>query len=107
MNKREILTPIGVAVVAGGLALGGIGWAAAQTLPDYPACGVPGAMGARHAQMQASLSQALGLTAEELYAELAAGRTVPQIAQERGIDLTTLHQAMQGQHQAMQGQHQA
>jgi hypothetical protein len=45
------------------------------------------AMPGQHTEMQAAVATALGLTTDELQAQINAGKTVPQIAQEKGIDL--------------------
>jgi hypothetical protein len=112
MKRRYILGTVAGVVVAGGLLAGGIGWVSAQTPPGagtpvpvtsgprMHASGGFGAMGTQHAQMQDTLAKSLGLTAEQLQAEFQSGKTVPQIAQERGIDLTELQSTMQAQHQA-------
>jgi DNA-directed RNA polymerase specialized sigma subunit len=53
-----------------------------------------GSMAGGHGQAQETIANALGLTVEELQAELQAGKTVPQIAQEKGVDLATIHEGM-------------
>ncbi len=53
-----------------------------------------GSMGDQHAQMQAALAEALGLSVDELQAEFADGKTLPQIAEEQGIALGDLHEAV-------------
>ena len=52
-------------------------------------------VGPYHDQMHAAAAGALGITVGELDAQLAAGKTVAQIAQERGIDFETVRTAMQ------------
>jgi hypothetical protein len=100
-------------VVAGALALVGFGLAQAQA-PPGPWPGRPGAHGpammagmhangammAHHPEHQAAMAAALGMTVEELQAQLAAGKTVAAIAQERGVDLTAVHAAMQAEYHA-------
>ena len=48
--------------------------------------------------MQDALAEALGITVDELKAQLEAGKTVPEIAAENGVDLATLPGTMQGAH---------
>ena len=102
-------------LVAGALALAGLGLASAQ-VPRGPAMGHPhqdghgpammagmhgnAAMMARHQEHHAVMAAALGMTVEELQAQLAAGTTVAALAQERGVDLAAVHAAMQAEHRA-------
>lgn len=51
-------------------------------------------MGTEHPEMLGTMAEALGLTADELQAELDAGRSMPQIAEAQGIELSELHQTM-------------
>ncbi len=44
----------------------------------------------RHDQMQAALAKALGITVDDLNAQLTAGKTVADIAAAKGLDLTTV-----------------
>src|SRR3990172_683038 len=110
MDKKRTVTLATAGLLAVGLMAGGVGWVAAQ--PPVPGTPGPwtsgpgihtpggfGVMGAQHTQMQSTLAEALGLTPEELQAQIQAGKTVPQIAQERGVDLTKLQTTMQAQHQ--------
>jgi hypothetical protein len=53
-----------------------------------------------HTQMQATVAKALGLTVDQLQVELQAGKTVPQIAQEHGVDLSKVRDAVMAQLQA-------
>lgn len=126
MSRTRILGLAGAGLIAGALVLGGAGFVAAQTPPN-PGVAGPGGRGPalmqehggrgpmagrhvaqqgteRHAQVQAAVAEALGLTAEQLQAELAAGKTVPQIAQERGVDLAKVHEAARAAHPSG-GQH--
>jgi hypothetical protein len=48
----------------------------------------------QHARMQAVVAQALGLTVDELETELADGKSVRDIAEEQGADLTDVHEAV-------------
>jgi len=58
----------------------------------------PNATGAQegiyHEQMHAAAAAALGITVEDLEAQLDAGKTVAQIAEERGVDLATVQAAV-------------
>ena len=44
-----------------------------------------------HTAMHAAVAEALGLTVDEFEAELEAGKMVPQIAEEQGVELKDLH----------------
>jgi 2-oxo-4-hydroxy-4-carboxy--5-ureidoimidazoline (OHCU) decarboxylase len=117
MTRTWIEAVAGVVVVAGALFVAGTTWVSAQT-PPTPWAGMHGAMGgmqghgtmagsadhaammAQHPEMSATVAKALGLTTEELQAQINAGKTVPQIAQEKGINLDTLRTTMMAQHQA-------
>lgn len=108
---RTRLMMLGVAgVLAGAMALTAAGLAAA----DGPGFGRHGGMhpatmmGTRpttqmtavHDQMQAALAAALQMTVDDLRAELSSGKTIPQIARERGVDLADVWAAMQAAHAA-------
>lgn len=116
MNTRFTKLVI-TGVVAGAVALGGLGLVAAQT-PGGSGMGaggmsggmgggaammagqaMHGMMGAQHTQMQAAVAAALGISVEDLQAQLTAGKTVADIARERGVDLTAVQAAMQTAHQ--------
>lgn len=130
MNTRKLM--LGGAVMAVGiLALGTIGFAVAQTSDTPGDAGAHGtmagheqmgnhagmsgheSMGAmgdmsrfgagQHATMHEAAATALGITAAELDAELASGKTVADIAATRGIDLSTFQASMQGAHPAGHG----
>lgn len=51
--------------------------------------------GPYHDQMQAAAATALGITVDDLNTQLTAGKTIAQIAQERGIDFAKVQAAMQ------------
>jgi len=116
MNKYAKITGITlVAVLALGLAaFGGAAIASAQTAtptPTTPNGGLwPGhldGLGPRgpvdangqplfdEATRQSIMAEALGLTVDELKADLAAGKTPPQIAQEKGLDEATFKANLQ------------
>ena len=117
MTRTRIAVIAGAVVVAGALFVGGTTWVSAQT-PPTPWARMHGAMGgmqghgamagtadhaammAQHPEMSAAVAKALGLTTEELQVQIKAGKTVPQIAQEKGINLDTLRTTMMAQHQA-------
>lgn len=52
-------------------------------------------------QMQGAVAKALGMTLDELNAQLRAGKTIAQIAQDKKIDLTKLHDDVQAAHKAL------
>jgi len=60
-------------------------------------------VGPYHDQMHAAAAAALGITVDELDARIAAGKTVAEIAQERGIDFETVRAAMQDARPATAG----
>lgn len=68
-----------------------------------PNAAAGGQMGVYHDQMHEAAAKALGITVTDLEAQLDAGKTVAQIAQERGVDLTTVQAAMQAARPAGQG----
>lgn len=49
--------------------------------------GAAGSYGPMHEAMVAAMAEALGMTAEELNAELAAGKTMWQVAEAKGLSL--------------------
>lgn len=59
--------------------------------------------GIYHEQVHAAAASALGITVDDLEAQLAAGKTVADIAQERGIDLATVQEAMRAARPAGRG----
>jgi predicted DNA-binding protein YlxM (UPF0122 family) len=61
----------------GGIGRGGFGWA-----------------GGGQWTMFDKAAEALGLTPEELFAELHAGKSLAEIAEEQGVDVETLYDAM-------------
>jgi hypothetical protein len=104
--KRCSFTLLAAGLVAGVLALGALGLAAAQRpgpgRPDsamMPYGQMNGPMMAHHRQIHVAVAQALGMTVEELDAELAAGKTMAQIAQARGVDLAAVQAAARAAHQ--------
>jgi hypothetical protein len=54
-----------------------------------------------HNQMQGAIAKALGMTLDELNAQLRAGKTIAQIAQSKNIDLQKLHDDVQAAHKAL------
>ena len=125
MNTRKLI--LGGAVMAVGiLALGSIGFAVAQTGDTPGGPGAHGAMAGhghmgdhtgmaghesmggmgdmsgpgtdQQAAMHEAAAKALGITVAELDAQLASGKTIADIAAAKGVDLATLHSAMEGAH---------
>jgi hypothetical protein len=60
--------------------------------------GQMGQTGQAHDQMHDAVAKALGITVDELNAQLKAGKSVPDIAREKGIDMATITAAMQAAH---------
>lgn len=52
--------------------------------------------GVYHEQVHTAAAEALGMTVDELQAEIDAGKTLVQVADERGIDTQTVRDAMAG-----------
>ncbi len=103
MSKIRSIALVGAGLVAGALLVGGVSTALAQPRAEPPSptvdChGAAGqaAMAAMHAQGEAALAKALGLTVEQLQAQLKAGKTVDDLAKEKGVDLNALHTTMHG-----------
>lgn len=119
MNTKKLV--FGAAAAAGVLALGSISFAAAQSADDSP--GGPGSHGTmtghdqmgdhaqmaehgamggqgseQHTQMQAAAAAALGVTVDELNALLESGKTISDIAAEKGVDLDAFRATMQASH---------
>ena len=61
-------------------------------------------MGDHHDEMLQAAAGALGISTDELQAQLDAGKTVPEIATERGVDLAKVREAMQAAHPEGHGQ---
>jgi hypothetical protein len=109
MNRERIFGLAGTTLLAGGLFAGSIAWAAAQEHPHGSMHGTavhgPGHAQQRdhddqeHTRMLAAVAEALGLTVEDLQAALEAGKTMPQIAEEQGVDLADLHETVMAQHE--------
>ena len=59
---------------------------------------MPGCSTEQQAKMHEATAKALGFTVAELDAQLASGSTIAKLAADKGIDLATLHAAMQGTH---------
>lgn len=97
---------LGITVIAGALLLASSGFVAAQTAtpptatpqapwgPGWMMGGMGGWGGFRWAGPQNSLiaitAETLGLTPQELVAELQAGKTIADVAEEQGVALETL-----------------
>jgi hypothetical protein len=57
---------------------------------------MPGHNTEQQTAMHEAAAKALGITVAELDAQLASGKTIADIAAAKGIDLATVHTAMQG-----------
>lgn len=90
MNKILTYTLL----AAGFIALAGIGMVSANGGSWQGAEERMERIKAHHAATFAERASALGLNAEELKAELAAGKTCPEIAEEQGVDPEQLRQQM-------------
>lgn len=104
MISRRIFSLAGTTLLAGGLLAGTFGWVRAQEHPvdgaDGSAAHGPGHVGQQNhddPEHQAAVAEALGLSVEEFQDELDAGKTVPQIAEEQGVDLADLHETIMAQ----------
>ena len=114
-NRTKVLLVAGL--LATTLALGTAGSALAQTgpvAPDAPysycwwgtsgSAPTTGWQGTPHE----AIAQALGISSDELYAAQVSGKTVAQLASEKGVDLeTVVAAALQSHKQALDAQVQA
>src|SRR3954447_26598046 len=114
MSTKKI---IGALAIAGGLAGGGVAGAvlgtpgvssaqsstssdsSSSTAPDPAAPGVPGEGHGRHLGHGGGVdletaATALGITPDELRTELEAGKTIAQVAGEKGVDVQTVIDAL-------------
>jgi cytochrome c553 len=113
MSSSQLHQKAATAVlILGGLFVGACGAHAADAAPTASAtersaqaqtescANCAGRKGEHHAEMQAALAlaQALGMTVEELRAEMDAGKRPPQIARERGFDFAKVREAMLAPH---------
>ncbi|MDE3088282.1 MAG: hypothetical protein KGJ80_02700, partial [Chloroflexota bacterium] len=108
MKKIVVVAVVLAAVAALGL---GTAFAFAQgpTQPPAPSFGsswMHGGFGLGfnadwRSQMQGAVAKALGMTLDELNAQLRAGKTIAKIAQDKKIDLTKLHDDVQAAHTAL------
>lgn len=119
MNTKKLV--FGAAAAAGLLALGSLSFAAAQSA-DGPPRGpeshgpmtgheqmgnhaqmaehgpMSGQGSEQHTQMHADAAAALGVTVDELDALFESGKTISDIAAEKGVDLDTFRTTMQASH---------
>ena len=87
MHRRtKVLVSAGL--LASTLVLATVGGTLAQTMPMAP--DAAHATCQQHGAMHDAVAQALGISTDKLYAAHAAGKTVAQLATERGIDLDTV-----------------
>lgn len=100
MNTRKLILTGAIGAV-GLLGIASIGVAFAEGGDGTGPFG--GMMGGHHAgvttqqmpaQMQEAMAKALGITVDELNAQLAVGKTVADIAQAKGLDLATVMQTV-------------
>lgn len=116
MSKKKIAVLVGAVLIVGVIALGGgaayvfaKGSFARGDDPPIPFAGLGffGGRGGRHGMwdlgdgdtnpmdMFNAAAEALGMTPEELFAELQAGKTPQEILEEHDVDWTTLREKMQ------------
>jgi hypothetical protein len=116
MSKKKIAVLVGAVLIVGVIALGGgaayvfaKGSFARGDGPPIPFAGLGffGGRGGRHGMwdlgdgdtnpmdMFNAAAEALGMTPEELFAELQAGKTPQEILEEHDVDWTTLREKMQ------------
>jgi hypothetical protein len=131
MNRKNLVLA-GALGTIGALGLASIGFAAAQTGDNPDGSGMHGTMSGagqmgnhaamagdmpmdemgdmasgdcsgQQSQMHEAVASALGMTVAELDSQLASGKTIADIARDKGVDLATVHAAMQGLHSAGHG----
>ncbi len=105
--KKVVVVAVLLGVVAA-LGLGAtLALAQGPVQPPAPGFGPGGRRGAFglnadwQTPMQGAVAQALGITLDDLNAQLRAGKTVAQIAQSKNISLTKLHDDVQAAHKAL------
>jgi hypothetical protein len=102
MMRNRTTVFLAAGLLAAALALGVVGGTLAQTMPMAP--------DATHANCQQgalydAVAQALGISTDELYTAQTAGKTVAQLAAERGVDLDTVTAAaLQAHKQGLEAQ---
>ena len=109
MNKKLLMIVGGVLVIT--LLVGGIGAYAVYAQSATPTTpsgwqGGPGGHRGQHPLGQAELdaaAKALGMTSADLSTELQSGKTLPQLATEKGVDIKTVMQAIQAARPVMLG----
>ncbi|HEY5475108.1 MAG TPA: hypothetical protein VIK11_00210 [Tepidiformaceae bacterium] len=113
MNTRKLVL-IGAVAAIGllGTASIGVAFADSGTGPTGWGMGhmgsvnqqVPAACDQTHDQMQAAIAKALGITVDDLNVQIAAGKTVADIATAKGLDFATvMQQAMTTVHGDLPG----
>jgi len=106
MKKRHFLLIGGVVAALLVVGLVGVGVVAAQELgpeveedgPPEPGSGFRGGFfpfGGRDMTMFDTAAEVLGLTPEELFAELHDGKNLAEIAEEQGVELEAIREAVQ------------
>jgi hypothetical protein len=78
----------------GGYAQNGDSWEGMNSMHQWM-----GASGGMHTFVWNALSEKLGLTSEELYAEVNSGKTIAQIAEEQGVSRADLIATLETAHQ--------
>ena len=95
MTSRRLFAPLAMAaaVVGGGIAGAAIGVPAISGAQESPAPEAPESGAIRSGPLQAAAT-ALGIEPRELMAGLRDGTTIAELAQERGVDVNTVIDAM-------------
>lgn len=87
-------TGFGPGWMMGGFAQGGDGWEWMNSMHQWMTTS-----GGMHTFIWNTLAEKLGLTSDELYAEVNNGKTIAQIAEEKGISRADLVSALETAHQ--------
>ena len=94
MGRRGFIA-LGATLVLGGVVAG---TALAQQTPAAPWAGPMGPGGGMAGPMYQTIAAALGISSDELFSAMRSGKTIAQIAQERGVDLETVIDAAEKSH---------
>lgn len=95
MKKRfTILAGAALAIVLLGAAVAMPAFAQEPTLPGAYGPGGCGGFGGEYGGMLDILAEVLGMTPEEIFAELEAGKTIAEIAADQGVELAELVDAL-------------
>ncbi len=100
-TSRLLAAVLAVAILAGAAGTGAV-LAQETTTPSAPLLGHRGGMGMRGGMWNGgswesfdAAAEALGLTPEQLFAELRSGKSLSDIAEAKGIELDTVKEAME------------